>query len=118
MLITHDLGIVKDMVEELLVMYAGRIVERGKAAEVLARPSHPYTLGLLRSIPSLEGKARRLASIEGMVPKPSDPVPGCRFHPRCFLCVEDCKRAEPPIEGDASRASACIRRGELLKGAA
>jgi oligopeptide/dipeptide ABC transporter ATP-binding protein len=118
MLITHDLGIVKDMVEELLVMYAGRIVERGKAARILERPSHPYTLGLLRSIPSLEGKAERLASIEGVVPKPSDPVPGCRFHPRCFLCIEACKRAEPPLLGDASQSSACIRRDELLKGEA
>jgi oligopeptide/dipeptide ABC transporter ATP-binding protein len=118
MLITHDLGIVKDMVEELLVMYAGRIVERGKAAQVLGRPSHPYTLGLLRSIPSLEGKARRLASIEGVVPKPSDPVPGCRFHPRCSLCMEACKAAEPPLAGAPAQASACIRRDELLRDAA
>ena len=117
MLITHDLGIVKDMVEELLVMYSGRIVERGKASRVLARPSHPYTLGLLRSIPSLEGKAERLASIEGVVPKPSDPVPGCRFHPRCFLGIEACKRAEPPLMGDGVQASACIRREELPQGA-
>ena len=118
MLITHDLGIVKDTVEDLLVMYAGRIVERGKAARLLARPSHPYTLGLLRSIPSLEAKSERLASIEGVVPKPADPVPGCRFHPRCFLCVEECKRAEPPLAGDPLQASACIRREELLKDAA
>ena len=118
MLITHDLGIVKDMVEELLVMYAGRIVERGKAARVLERPTHPYTLGLLRSIPSLQGRARRLASIEGVVPKPSDPVPGCRFHPRCFLCVEECRRGEPPLLGSPVQASACIRREELLKGPA
>jgi oligopeptide/dipeptide ABC transporter ATP-binding protein len=116
MLITHDLGIVKDMVEELLVMYAGRIVERGKAARLLERPSHPYTLGLLRSIPSLEGKSSRLHAIEGVVPRPSDPVPGCRFHPRCFLCVEACKRSEPPLAGGPEQASACIRRDELLKG--
>jgi len=118
MLITHDLGIVKDTVEDLLVMYAGRIVERGKAAQLLKRPSHPYTLGLLRSIPSLQGKSERLASIEGVVPKPSDPVPGCRFHPRCFMSVEECKRAEPPLAGEAWQASACIRREELLKDAA
>ncbi|MBW8889741.1 MAG: ABC transporter ATP-binding protein [Fibrobacteres bacterium] len=118
MLITHDLGIVKDTVEDLLVMYAGRIVERGKAAQLLKRPSHPYTLGLLRSIPSLSGKSERLASIEGVVPKPSDTVPGCRFHPRCFMSVEACKRAEPPLVGEAGQASACIRREELLKDAA
>jgi peptide/nickel transport system ATP-binding protein/oligopeptide transport system ATP-binding protein len=115
MLITHDLGIVKDMVENLLVMYAGRIVEKGRAEEVLERPTHPYTLGLLRSIPSLERKVGRLSSIEGMVPKPADVVPGCRFHPRCFMAVEACKLKEPPLEGDASQSSACIRRRELVE---
>jgi oligopeptide/dipeptide ABC transporter ATP-binding protein len=113
MLITHDLGVVRDMVEDLLVMYAGRIVEKGKAAEVLAGPTHPYTLGLLRSIPSLDRKVSRLASIEGVVPKPTDAVPGCRFHPRCFMAVEACKAAEPPLMGSASQCSACIRRDEV-----
>src|SRR5690606_2897944 len=77
LLITHDLGIVRDKVEHLLVMYGGRVVERGKASAVLARPSHPYTLGLIRSIPSLHGKVRRLSSIEVMVRRPADIVPGC-----------------------------------------
>jgi peptide/nickel transport system ATP-binding protein len=113
MLITHDLGVVRDMVEELLVMYAGRVVETGKAADVLARPTHPYTLGLLRSIPSLDRKVARLASIEGVVPKPADIVPGCRFHPRCFMAVEACRHAEPPLEGEAGHRSACIRRSEV-----
>ena len=115
MLITHDLGVVRDMVEELIVMYAGRVVERGKASAVLANPSHPYTLGLLRSIPSLDSKVRRLSSIEGVVPKPTDVVPGCRFHPRCFMAVEACRRAEPPLEGDAAQSSACIRREEVKR---
>jgi peptide/nickel transport system ATP-binding protein len=113
MLITHDLGVVRDMVEELLVMYAGRVVETGKAADVLARPTHPYTLGLLRSIPSLDRKVARLASIEGVVPKPADIVPGCRFHPRCFMAVDACRQAEPALEGDAGQRSACIRRSEV-----
>ena len=115
MLITHDLGVVRDMVEDLLVMYAGRIVERGKAAQVLAKPSHPYTLGLLRSIPSLERKVGRLASIEGTVPKPGEAVPGCRFHPRCYLAVEACKQGEPELVGDARQASAGIRREDALR---
>jgi oligopeptide/dipeptide ABC transporter ATP-binding protein len=113
-LITHDLGIVRDMVEDLLVMYAGRIVERGKAEAVLAKPSHPYTAGLIRSIPSLDSHKKRLASIEGVVPKPTDAVPGCRFHPRCFLAVEECKLQVPPLLGGA-QASACIRRDELIR---
>ncbi len=114
MLITHDLGIVQDMVENLIVMYAGRVVERGLAAQVLNKPSHPYTLGLLRSIPSLDRKVARLASIEGVVPKPTDIVPGCRFHPRCFMAVEACRKQDPPLEGDDTQRSACIRREELL----
>ncbi|MEO7779780.1 MAG: ABC transporter ATP-binding protein, partial [Fibrobacteria bacterium] len=113
LLITHDLGIVKDMVEDLLVMYAGRVVEKGRASDVLERPSHPYTLGLLRSIPSLYRKVQRLASIEGVVPKPTDLVPGCRFHPRCYLALEACRQKEPALEGDAGQLSACIRRNEL-----
>ncbi|HKP96395.1 MAG TPA: ABC transporter ATP-binding protein [Fibrobacteria bacterium] len=117
-LITHDLGIVKDMVENLLVMYAGRVVERGRAADVLDHPTHPYTLGLLRSIPSLYRKVRRLASIEGMVPRPSDVVPGCRFNPRCFMALDACRRTDPPLEGDAARASACLRRRELAESSA
>jgi oligopeptide/dipeptide ABC transporter ATP-binding protein len=112
-LITHDLGIVRDMVEDLQVMYAGRVIERGKAEAVLSRPTHPYTVGLLRSIPDLDSPVERLASIEGVVPKPGDEVPGCRFHPRCFMAVEACRLQVPPLEGGA-QASACIRRGELI----
>ncbi|HLP42220.1 MAG TPA: ABC transporter ATP-binding protein [Fibrobacteria bacterium] len=114
-LITHDLGIVRDMVEDLLVMYAGRIIERGKATEVLARPTHPYTVGLLRSIPTLDSRVARLASIEGVVPKPTDQVSGCRFHPRCFMAVEACRQSVPPLEGGAGQQSACIRRDELVR---
>ncbi len=115
MLITHDLGIVQDMVQELMVMYAGKVVERGDAAQILKSPSHPYTLGLLKSIPSLDRKTDRLASIEGVVPKPTDLVPGCRFHPRCFMAVDACRAQVPIMEGEATQSSACIRRAELLE---
>jgi oligopeptide/dipeptide ABC transporter ATP-binding protein len=113
LLITHDLGIVKDMVQDILVMYAGRVVEKGRASDVLEHPSHPYTLGLLRSVPSLYRKVQRLASIEGVVPKPAEEVPGCRFHPRCYMALEACKQREPELAGDAGQRSACIRRSEL-----
>jgi oligopeptide/dipeptide ABC transporter ATP-binding protein len=115
MLITHDLGIVQDMVQELMVMYAGSVVEKGRASQILKTPTHPYTLGLLKSIPSLDRKVLRLASIEGVVPKPTEIVPGCRFHPRCFMTEEACKQKMPALEGDRIQSSACIRRSELLK---
>ncbi len=119
-LITHDLGIIQDMVQDLVVMYAGRIVERGKTDAILRKPSHPYTLGLLNSIPNLDRKVSRLESIEGMVPKPTDTVNGCRFHPRCFMALEACQKSIPPMVGNGNliseeaQSSACIRREELL----
>ena len=114
MLITHDLGIVEDMVDDLMVMYAGRIVERGRTEKILARPTHPYTLGLMKSIPSLDKKVERLSSIEGVVPKPTDILPGCRFNPRCFMRKEKCEREVPLLEGEVSQASACWYRGEMV----
>jgi oligopeptide transport system ATP-binding protein len=98
-------------------MYAGRVVEKGRAADILSRPSHPYTLGLLRSIPDLDRKAARLASIEGVVPRPSDHVPGCRFHPRCFMAAAACREVVPSLRGGGNQSSACLRRDELAAGA-
>uniref|UniRef100_UPI0022EB94C5 ABC transporter ATP-binding protein n=1 Tax=Falsiroseomonas oryzae TaxID=2766473 RepID=UPI0022EB94C5 len=94
MLITHDLGVVADHADEVVVMYAGRVAERASARALFAMPQHPYTVGLLGAAPSLEGGAERLASIEGMVPDLRDPPPGCRFAPRCPFAVARC--AEPP----------------------
>jgi oligopeptide/dipeptide ABC transporter ATP-binding protein len=116
MLITHDLGIVHDMVQDLMVMYAGRVVERGTATKILTAPSHPYALGLLKSIPSLDQKVDRLISIDGVVPKPMDKLSGCRFHPRCFMAVEDCRLRVPVLEGVPDQSSACFRRMELIDG--
>ena len=82
-LITHDLGVVAESVARVLVMYAGRIVERGPTAEVIARPAHPYTAGLMSSVPRAEHKDRRLATIEGAPPVLTAIPPGCAFHPRC-----------------------------------
>ena len=95
LLITHDLGLVNELSDRIAVMYAGRIVEQGSRTEVLAGARHPYTQGLLRSIPALGRRGERLAEIAGVVPQPRDWPAGCRFSTRCPLVLERC-RAEPP----------------------
>ena len=95
LLITHDLGLVNEISDRIAVMYAGRIVEEGSRADVLAGARHPYTQGLLRSIPALGRRGERLAEIAGVVPQPRDWPAGCRFSSRCPLVLERC-RAEPP----------------------
>ncbi len=96
-LITHDLGVVAEMADEIAVMYAGKVVERAPAAAIFDDPQHPYTLGLLGSIPRIETTADRLLAIEGTVPPPFDPPPGCRFHPRCVFADAACTVAPPPL---------------------
>lgn len=97
MLITHDLGVVAELCEQVVVMYAGKIVERGDVKTIFARPTHPYTLGLLGSIPKLNSDQRRLQAIPGVVPNPAFMPKGCRFHPRCKYAVEQCKLAQPTL---------------------
>jgi peptide/nickel transport system ATP-binding protein len=108
-LITHDLGVVADHADDVVVMYAGRVVEQAPAATLFARPEHPYTIGLLGAAPSLEGGAERLASIEGTVPDLRAPPAGCRFAPRCPFAIARCE-TQPPLApvGEAHRA-ACWR---------
>ena len=109
-LITHDLGIVAELAHEVAVMYAGRIVERARVETLFARPQHPYTVGLLGSIPRLDLEQDRLPAIEGLVPNPLERVPGCRFHPRCPFAIERCRREEPPLLPiDDAQVSACWR---------
>jgi len=106
MLITHDLGVVAEMAQRVIVMYAGRKVEEASVAELFARPRHPYTRGLLDSIPKLgaagrtgSGQARaRLAEIAGTVPSLSEDIVGCAFAPRCTYAVERCRVQYPPLE--------------------
>ena len=109
-LITHDLGIVAELADEVAVMYAGRIVEHASAEMLFAQPQHPYTVGLLGSIPRLDLDQERLPAIEGLVPNPLEPVPGCRFHPRCPFAIDRCLHEDPPllVQGDA-HVSACWR---------
>jgi peptide/nickel transport system ATP-binding protein len=109
MLITHDLGVVADHADEVVVMYAGRVAERAPAARLFASPQHPYTIGLLGAAPSLEGGAARLASIEGTVPDLRDPPPGCRFAPRCPFAVARCATQPPLAELAPSHHAACWR---------
>jgi peptide/nickel transport system ATP-binding protein len=96
-LITHDLGVVAELAQDVAVMYAGRIVERASVDEVFNEPQHPYTIGLLGSIPRLQREAERLPAIEGQVPNPLTPPLGCRFAPRCPFATDKCRAEEPPL---------------------
>jgi peptide/nickel transport system ATP-binding protein/oligopeptide transport system ATP-binding protein len=109
-LITHDLGIVAEMADEVAVMYSGRVVERAPGPAIFDDPQHPYTLGLLGSIPRIEEQRDRLLAIEGAVPPPFDLPSGCRFHPRCVFCVPECTKVDPPLRALApDHSAACIR---------
>ncbi len=109
-LITHDLGVVAEMADEVAVMYAGRVVERTGGTAIFDDPQHPYTLGLLGSIPKIEEERERLLAIEGTVPAPFALPDGCRFHPRCVFAADACTRIDPPL-GDVGpdHLVACIR---------
>ena len=108
LLITHDLGVVAEMVDEVAVMYGGRIVERGPVKEIFANPQHPYTEALLRSIPLLGMRyTTPLKAIRGMVPSPLDWPPGCRFAPRCDYAFERCAEELPPLFEVGAQESAC-----------
>jgi oligopeptide/dipeptide ABC transporter ATP-binding protein len=99
LLITHDLGVVAEVCERVMVMYAGRIVERAGAATLYRRPRHPYTTGLLASSPRLGDKRAVLPTIPGMVPSPGQRGSGCYFAARCPRAVERCRGETPPLEG-------------------
>jgi len=118
--ITHDLGVVAGMCRRILVMYAGRIVEEGPAKPLFHHPHHPYTVGLLRSVPRLDRpRATELQSIEGLPPDLSHLPPGCSFAPRCWLNTDVCWRETPPPfpTGDG-RWSACFHHEKLAAGVA
>ncbi|MCA3564380.1 MAG: ABC transporter ATP-binding protein [Methylocystis sp.] len=107
-LITHDLGVIAEMADEVAVMYAGRIVEMADVTALFADAQHPYTLGLMASIPRLDEDRSRLSTIEGMVPSPDAMPAGCRFAPRCPLADARCRAEEPPLrELSAGHIAAC-----------
>jgi peptide/nickel transport system ATP-binding protein len=110
MVITHDLGVIAEIAHEVIVMYAGRVIERAEVGALFRDPQHPYTIGLLGSIPRLTTEQARLTTIEGMVPNPLAIPAGCRFHPRCPFAVEECLRVDPPLrEIKPGQFAACIR---------
>jgi len=115
--ITHDLGVVNEIADRVYVMYSGRIVEEGPVSEVMQGPKHPYTRGLMDSIPQMgEGEERvPLRAIPGSIPNLANPPKGCRFHPRCIHAVEGrCDAEEPDLmEAGANRRVRCLRWDEL-----
>ncbi len=106
--ISHNLGVISEMSDEIMVMYAGRVAEHGPAQDVLARAAHPYTRGLIETIPDIAHRKTRLPVIEGNVPSPRDRGPGCAFASRCPDVIAECRQAVPPLLGEHHRV-ACIR---------
>ncbi len=116
-LITHDLGVVADVADRIAVMYAGRIVEHADVHSLYKNPAHPYSKGLLESIPRLDAKGTELATIKGLPPNLMRPPSGCKFHPRCKYAQEICVTTDPPLlELGIERSSACHFAKELLDG--
>ncbi len=115
LLITHDLGIIAEMADEVAVMYAGKIVESGPCKEIFSSFVHPYTEGLFMSLPGRSARGARLYTISGTVPTATRFPDGCRFHPRCPIAIERCGHAEPPLVrmGRDRRCACWVRAGEV-----
>lgn len=115
MLITHDMGVIAETADRVAVMYAGRIIEIGPVQDVIQRPLHPYTTGLMRSIPGLEPDVKRLEQILGSMPRLNAIPKGCAFNPRCKHVMERCQVERPELMEVAGRQVACwLHEGELL----
>ena len=110
LMITHNLGIISELCENVSVIYAGRIIESGSVKEVFGNPKHPYTIGLLGAIPDLEGKRERLHAIPGKIASATNIPSGCAFHPRCTFCSEACSIKIPQmVEINKEHHVACFR---------
>ena len=113
-LITHDLGIAAQLCNKIAIMYAGKMVEFGKSKDIFSNPRHPYTMGLLNSVPRVDSIKSRLTAIPGTIPDMVSPPSGCRFHPRCTYSVKDCEISDTPMVNIVrDRLSACIRDKEI-----
>ncbi len=108
-LITHDLGVVAGLADDVVVMYAGRIVERASVRGIFKEPRHPYTAGLLESIPSMTRERDRLLAIEGVVPSQFEILPGCPFRPRCARAIARCAADTPTLAWKAAVEGAGAR---------
>jgi peptide/nickel transport system ATP-binding protein len=97
--VTHDMGVHAALTDRLAIMYAGRLAEEGRTAEIFARPRHPYTRHLVGSLPRI-GDASERKGLDGSPPNLADPPPGCRFHPRCPLAMDVCRREQPAMIAD------------------
>ena len=114
LLITHDLGIIAEVADEVYVMYAGKVVEHADTRDLFASPKHPYTVGLLNSIPDLRESREKLKAIPGVVPSPGNYPKGCRFQDRCPMVIDRCRAEEPPLSDvGAGHYSACFRAHEV-----
>lgn len=112
-LITHDLGVVAEMCDDVAVIYAGEIVEKGSVQDIFRHPTHPYTMGLFGSLPVMAKNKNRLNSIPGMMPDPTDLPEGCSFHPRCTFATESCKCGKIPLsEVSPGHFCRCNRNGK------
>ena len=107
MLITHDLGVVAEMAQRVVIMYSGKVVEEGSVEEIFSDPLHPYTEGLLKCIPRVDRRTDRLSVVKGQVPNPLHFPKGCRFHPRCPYCQEICIEKQPELVRIGERSMTC-----------
>ena len=118
MLVTHDMGVIAETADRVAVMYAGRVVEIGPVADVIHKPQHPYTIGLMGSIPEFESKRDRLIQIDGAMPR-LDAIPqGCAFNPRCTKVFDKCKTTRPNLMPAGTTSAACWLHETRLQGAA
>lgn len=106
--VSHDMGAVAQIADEIAVLYLGRIVEHGEAARVITNPAHPYTKALIAAVPSV-GLKRTDSAPRGEIGDPANPPPGCRFHPRCPIAIEDCRTTVPELRTFDGRLAACFR---------
>ncbi|TMI00837.1 MAG: ABC transporter ATP-binding protein, partial [Betaproteobacteria bacterium] len=107
MLITHDMGVIAETADRVAVMYAGRIVEVGPVADVIHRPQHPYTRGLMGSIPTIAAEREALEQIDGTMPRLTAIPGGCAFHPRCPHAFDRCRRDRPELMAAGATRAAC-----------